>query len=91
MRYALFLLAAAIAVPAVAAAPDVPAPAAAEPSAEKPQKKAKAKKICRESQDTVSRMGGGRLCLTAEQWADRDRNGGKAGGSRAVRSGGSQQ
>lgn len=85
MRYALFLLAAAVSMPAVAAAKDTPTAAAAEQSADKPQKKVKAKKICRESQDTTSRMGGGRLCLTAEQWAERDRTG-PAGSSRSSKS-----
>lgn len=84
MRYALFLLAAAIAVPAAAAAPDAPA-TAAEPAAEKKQKKVKEKKICRENQESTSRMGAGRLCLTAAQWAERDRTG-LAGGSRSGRS-----
>ena len=82
MRYALFLLAASIAVPAAASAPDVPAPAA--PAEQKP-KKAKEKKICRENQDTTSRMGAGRLCLTAAQWAERDKSG-LAGSSRSGRS-----
>lgn len=86
MRYALFLLAAAIAVPAAAAAPDVPAPAApAEQAAEQKPKKAKEKKICRQNQESTSRMGAGRLCLTAAQWAERDRTG-LAGGSRSGRS-----
>ncbi|MFN3388656.1 MAG: hypothetical protein ACK40O_06955 [Allosphingosinicella sp.] len=85
MRYALLLLAAAIAMPAVAAEKDTPKAAAAEQSAEKPQKKVKPKKICRESHDTTSRMGGGRLCLTAEQWAERDKQG-RAGSSRSAKS-----
>lgn len=85
MRYALLLLAAAIAMPAVAAEMDTPTPTAAAQSTDKPQKKVKPKKICRESQDTTSRMGGGRLCLTAEQWAERDKTG-PAGSSRSSKS-----
>ena len=87
MRYALFLLAAAIATPALAAQE---APAAPEQAAEKKQKKPKEKRICRENYQTASRMGSGRTCLTAAQWAERDRKSGhgeqRGGGSRSGRS-----
>lgn len=47
------------------------APAAQTPDAV-PEKPKKERRICRGAQETGSRMGGGRVCKTKEEWAKID-------------------
>lgn len=68
----------ALAALAVAASPlpVIAADAPAKDAAASAPAKVKAKKICRESfKKTGSRMGGGRTCRTAEEWATVDAGG----------------
>ena len=56
-----------------AAAPTAQAPAQAPAEAAKADKNEK--KICRREESTESRVGGKRICLTAEQWKRADQSG----------------
>jgi hypothetical protein len=64
------LLSVAVASPALAAADPSP------PNAAKPEKK-KDRVICRSVQETGSRMGNIRMCMSAAAWRDRDNAGGE--------------
>jgi hypothetical protein len=67
------ILCAAMALFAAGAAAQTPAPDQA-PAAEqgKPAKPAKVKKVCRRENSSASRLGGNLVCLTAQEWAERD-------------------
>jgi hypothetical protein len=50
----------------VSGAGEAPAPA-------EPKKKAAARMVCERVEETGTRLGGRRVCLTAEQWAEKRR------------------